>query len=118
MKTLLAIPCLLALLLGCNHQDSEKTRELYMLTGKKQCENNGLTLSQSKSYLLDAGVPVLASKCAVIAGVVLVAGCGFDGVDIHVHTVPATDVSRAENVGFTQVSILSKGYDVYDCPVE
>ena len=118
MKKRIIIFGLLLTLLGCKQELSEQlksTTEVYISTNQLQCENNGLSLLESKNALRTADIQVIDSQCAIISGLMYAAGCGMPTGRIYVHRILLDDQLKAEQSGFTTVEQLAEGYQYVEC---
>lgn len=93
--------------------------EIYIAKGNTQCNDDGLTIEETATYLTDAGIGVSESQCGVLEGISYNAVCGGATPDIYIHTINILDIPKAENLGFIDPSILITdkiSYTVVDCP--
>ncbi len=92
---------LLVSLSGCNISltDNEDI-EVYISTNAVQCEYAGLSIEETKGYLLAAGIAVKAQSCGYTLDA-YPAVCGGGNANIHVFTINKADATVAENIGFT-----------------
>jgi hypothetical protein len=100
---------------------ANQTVRVYESTGEKQCEGGGVTLSESKVRLTNAGIDVLDSKCGIRTGVGVLAVCGGTTVNIHTHKIKTHDLEKAKGMGFANLSTLvnkasGTGYEFKQCP--
>lgn len=97
----------------------DDTTDVYIAKGNTQCNDDGLTLAETTSYLTDANIDITESQCGVIEGVAFASVCGGGTADIYVHTIKTSDLINATNIGFTETSLLtpqSLTYSTIDCP--
>jgi len=95
------------------------TVNIYITKGNTQCHDDGLTLAETAAYLSNADIHITESQCGIIEGISFASVCGGGTTDIYIHTIQTTDLSAAENVGFTKTSLLAKKnltYSIIDCP--
>jgi len=92
---------------------------VYISTGSKQCQNNGMSHNVTAQLLIDKGVDVISSHCGDITGLLVPAACGADTLEINLHTINSQNIPDAQNEGFEPVSKLSErigvGYQVIEC---
>jgi hypothetical protein len=98
--TYLILPILVSLS-GCNQADSDNNIEVYISTGELQCQDKGLSISLTKSYLQEAGIKVKAESCGNATLVDYPSVCGGATGKLHVFTIDNSDSQVAENIGFT-----------------
>ena len=108
---------LLLSLVGCANQ----TVRVYEDTGEIQCEGGGVTLSENKAKLTNAGIDVIDSQCGVQTGIAVMAVCGGSTVNIHTHEIKAHNLDKAEELGFANITTLvnkesGTGYEFKPCP--
>jgi hypothetical protein len=91
--------------------------EVYIHKGDTQCNDDGLTLSETATYLTDSSIDVPLSQCAFTTGLDFPSVCGAGTNNIYIHTIPITDLSKAENLGFEALSSLYSefGYEIVEC---
>lgn len=111
----------IALLVACSSQDQEQeVRQVFIDNGAVQCQFSGKPPAETATLLTDGGVEVIESQCAVLTGMAVAAMCGMGDLNIHVHTIDANDVSKAETLGFRSVGALAQGEEAgwlpTDCP--
>lgn len=89
---------------GCNDLNSndlaDNEIDVYISTGELQCQDNGLPISVTKNYLLNADIEVKAQSCGSLTGVSLLAVCGAATGKLHVFTIDEVHAQVAENIGF------------------
>lgn len=109
------LPLLVLLVLfSCNDSDKEKTVDVFISSGKLQCQDNAIPIDTTTSYLTNAGIVISNQSCGIInAGYPTV--CGGETGEIHIYTIPKDEINSAENIGFTKVSTLEDGYQSVDC---
>jgi hypothetical protein len=93
--------------------------DVYIHKGDTQCNNDGLLLSETTSYLIDSSIEVSSSQCAVLTGISTADVCGGNTLNIYVHTIKAIELIEAENLGFIDTSSFSAselGYAIIECP--
>jgi len=90
---------------GCNDLNSDDLEdneiEVYISTGELQCQGNGLAISITKNYLINADIEVKAESCGSLTGVSQLTVCGADTGNLHVFTIDKAHSQVAENIGFT-----------------
>ncbi|MFT5852587.1 MAG: hypothetical protein ACI87J_002565 [Colwellia sp.] len=101
MKFIYLILPILVSLSGCNQSDSDNNIEVYISTGELQCQDNGLSISLTKSYLQEAGIEVKAESCGNLILVDYPSVCGGGTGKLHVFTIHENHSQTAENIGFT-----------------
>lgn len=100
--------------LSCNDNNKKETVDVFISNGALQCQDNAISVETTTSYLADAGISVLNQSCGIInAGYPSV--CGGATGQIHIYSIAENDITNAENIGFTNVSILDDGYQSVDC---
>jgi hypothetical protein len=119
MKKYCLILSTLVLVFGCNDSDSNNDIEVYISTGELQCQENGLSISVTKSYLLDANVEVKNESCGSLTQVVYPTVCGGGTGKLHVFTIDKADTLVAENIGFTipDSSVSEDDYEKVECGI-
>jgi len=93
--------------------------DVYIHKGDTQCNDDGLLLSETTSYLIDSSIEVSNSQCAVLTGLSTADVCGGNTLNIYVHTIKAINLIEAENLGFIDTSSFSSGelgYAIIECP--
>ena len=127
---------LISVLLGCNGNGNLRADQsisggisspelsvgealVYIGNGAKQCENDGMSISESANLLINHGVDVISSHCGLIAGMAVLAVCGGPTLEINLHVINARKISDAQEEGFNLVSKLEEqrgvGYQVVEC---
>jgi hypothetical protein len=86
---------------GCNDSDPNNDIEIYISSGELQCQENGLSIAKTKSYLLDAGIDVKAEICGFLTHIDYPTVCAGGTGKLHVFTIDKSDSQVAENLGFT-----------------
>ena len=97
----------------------DETVDVYIAKGNTQCNDDGLTLEETISYLTNENIAVTESQCGVLEGISFTSVCGGGSPDIYIHTIKATDLDYAANIGFKATTLLSAGgltYTVVNCP--
>ncbi|MGB2739236.1 MAG: hypothetical protein WBC60_01625 [Cognaticolwellia sp.] len=107
----------LVALSGCNDSESDNDIEVYISTGELQCQDNGLSISLTRSYLEDASIEVKDESCGNLTLAVYPAVCGGETGKLHVFTIASSDSQAAENIGFTipDSSIAGSEYAKLEC---
>ena len=116
MRIFLSLVLLLPLLAWAN-----QTVLIYQSKGEKQCEGGGVSLSDSRQKLRNAGVEVIHSKCGYRTGVEIMAVCGASTLKILLHEIKVSDLEKAEDIGMQRAgTLVSKeegtGYEFRQCP--
>ncbi|MBA6358071.1 MULTISPECIES: hypothetical protein [unclassified Colwellia] len=101
MKFIYLMLPILVSLSGCNQSDSDNNIEVYISTGELQCQDNGLSISLTKSYLQEAGIEVKDESCGNLILVDYPSVCGGGTGKLHVFTIHENHSQTAENIGFT-----------------
>ncbi|RJG49472.1 hypothetical protein [Motilimonas pumila] len=96
------------LLSACSQVSSSNNTQVYISDGYVQCEAKAQSIAITQSQLEQAGVKVLKSECAQISEQATIAMCGAGGPGIHVLTVNRYDVTKAEQLGFAEVTELDQ----------
>ncbi|MBH0016926.1 hypothetical protein JFJ09_05710 [Pseudoalteromonas arctica] len=119
MKINYLIMSTLVMISGCNESDSNNDIEVYISTGELQCQENGLSISVTKSYLLDANVEVKNESCGYLTQFTYAAVCGGGTGKLHVFTIDKTDSQVAKNIGFTipDSSVSEDDYIKLECGI-
>jgi hypothetical protein len=91
----------LVIISGCNDTDSSNNIEIYISTGELQCQENGLSIAETKRYLLESDIDVKAESCGTLTLIDYPAVCGGGTGKLHVFTIDESDSQLAENLGFT-----------------
>lgn len=113
-------------LAGCADSDApaDDTAQVFISSGRTQCNNDGLMLSQTQLMLVQGGLDVLASSCGVITGIAFPAVCGGGTPNINIHRIRKVNVPDAERLGFLDVrdigvklGVPGTGFQVIECPV-
>lgn len=100
-------------------EDIDEAISVYISKGNTQCNDDGLTIVETTSYLTNADIAVSASQCGFIEGISFASVCGGGTGDIYIHTINNSDLTDAENLGFTGTSLLASenlSYTVIECP--
>lgn len=63
--------------------------DVYIHKGDTQCNDDGLLLSETTSYLSDSSIEVSNSQCAILTGLSTADVCGGNTLNIYVHTIKA-----------------------------
>ena len=84
-----------------------------------QCNDDGLTLEETASYLSSADITLSESECGfLVTGFDSPAVCGASTNNIFIHTINTSDLAEAENLGFTDTSTLEAreaSFEVVEC---
>ena len=81
-----------------------------------QCNDDGLTLEETASYLSSANIITSESECGfIVTGLDSPAVCGASTNNVFIHTINASDLTEAENLGFTDTSTLEARFEVVEC---
>lgn len=117
MKYIYLILPVMVALSGCNESEPDNNIEVYISTGELQCQDNGLSISLTKSYLQEAGIEVKAESCGNLTLVDYPSVCGGGTGKLHVFTIDNSDSQVAENIGFTipDSSISGGEYAKIEC---
>lgn len=121
MKFPYLILSLLVTISGCNEADSgnegDNDIEVYISTGEVQCQDNGLPISLTKSYLADANIEIKAESCGNLTSINYPSVCGGETGKLHVFTIGSSDAHVAENIGFTipDSSVAGSEYAKIEC---
>ncbi|UJF20454.1 hypothetical protein [Shewanella sp. OMA3-2] len=109
----------LAILSGCDASDPNNDIDVYISTRELQCQNNGLPISLTKSYLLDANIEVKSESCGSLTQVIYATVCGEETGKLHVFTIDKADSQVVENIGFTlpSSSVSEDDYKKVECGV-
>jgi len=93
---------------------------VYIDNGALQCENPAKALSETAKLLKLANIAVNDSKCGAITGSMTMTLCGTKDLNIHLHQVPKSSLSKAESQGFTSVNNIghsgNKSFAFTGCP--
>ena len=91
--------------------------DVYIHKGDTQCADDGLTLSETATYLTDVSIGVSLSQCGFTTGLDHPTVCGAGTNNIYIHTIPSTDLFKAENLGFAALSSLDSemGFEIVEC---
>jgi hypothetical protein len=92
---------------------------IYRSANAIQCETPGISLEKSAGSLTDNNIEIFSSYCGVQTGLAIMAMCGAGTTGIRLHEIAGTDLSDAEQIGFSPVSELiaaGYGYEMTDCP--
>ncbi|MAT64768.1 MAG: hypothetical protein CMN57_03905 [Gammaproteobacteria bacterium] len=103
LPTLSLIVCLI--LAGCVHMREPNTIMVYKYDGSVQCEESGVAVEEMRLELTRAGVEVLCGRKAQ-DGRAYPAMCGAATGRINVYTIQASDLVRAQGLGFKSVETL------------
>lgn len=97
--------------------DSYSDIDIYISTGELQCQDNGLSISETKGYLSSADIEVSAESCGYLTEVAVPTVCGAADINLHVFTIDESDSQAAENLGFTipDASTLEDDYAKVTC---
>lgn len=121
MKIYLFFLLTLALLGGCNAEDSTtKTVMIYESRNALQCEASGIQPAESAAKLSIVAVEVMKTYCGQKTGVAYPAACGMGTAAILVHAIAEADLDVAKQAGFQPVADLvnsenGTGYELIDC---
>jgi hypothetical protein len=106
---------------GCNESDSnneiDNNIDVYISTGELQCQGNGLSIAETKSYLADADIEVTSESCGFLTQAAYPAVCGGGTGTLHVFTIDNRYSLVAENIGFTipDSAIFEEDYEKVEC---
>lgn len=122
-KTLLLILAFFLISCGENTTDeqTETTQdnvvEVYISKGDTQCNQDGLSLDEASSYLLDADISIAESNCGVITGVAFMSMCGAGTSNIYYFSIQESNLVKAKSLGFSALSSLKSdlGYKAKSC---
>ena len=119
MKINYLIISTLVILAGCDDSDSNNDIDVYISTGELQCQENGLTISETKDYLLDANIEVKSESCGHLTEIVYADVCGGKTGKLHVFSIDKADKNTAENLGFTipDDTTSEDDYEKEDCSI-
>lgn len=92
---------LLIIFTGCDKSNVDNDIEIYIDTGEVMCQGNGLTISETKNYLLDANIEIKSESCGRLDEFYSPRLCGDPIKNIHVFTIDSANQELAENIGFT-----------------
>ncbi len=100
---------------------AKQTVLIYESKGEKQCQGGGVTLSESRQKLTNAGVEVIESNCGYRTGVAVIAVCGAPTLKILLHQIKASDLEKAKDIGMERVGMLvsnddGNGFEFRRCP--
>ncbi|TYK64163.1 hypothetical protein [Colwellia echini] len=122
MKIKLWMLLLSFFLISCDDDSStslvEDTIDVYISKGDTQCNDDGLSIEETASYLTNSDIKALESQCGIISGLSFTAVCGGGTGNIYIHTIDIDDLDAAENLGFIDASSLiveDSGYAVVEC---
>ncbi|SET40997.1 hypothetical protein [Thalassotalea agarivorans] len=93
--------------------------QVYISSGQTQCNNDGMTLAQSKALLTEQEVLVSTSSCAMVTGISYISMCGAETGIIHVHQIKSVNLDKATEAGFKPVGTLQErglGFEKTSCP--
>ncbi|WP_413699413.1 hypothetical protein ACLKMH_18380 [Psychromonas sp. KJ10-10] len=107
-------------LISCVGDSSSEidTVDVYISKGDTQCNDDGLTIEETISFLTTSGIEVSESQCGVISDLSYPAVCGGGTNNIYIHTIEIDDLGDAENLGFTDTSLLiteESSYSIVEC---
>ncbi|WP_289029197.1 hypothetical protein [uncultured Paraglaciecola sp.] len=90
---------------------------VYINTAETQCNDDGLSLEETSSYLTDANIEFTEPQCGYITGANYPAVCGGGTSNIYIFTIQEPDLLESENLGFAGLSSLdsSLGYETVNC---
>lgn len=120
MKSVVITLTFLLVLTGCMSGfwlTNNSTAEVYIPSGRLQCQSVGRPLNATQAELDSYDIRVTDSKCAQISGEFYAASCFIPSGEIHVHQIAASDLEKAETKGFLSVTRLKEGYQEKECPV-
>jgi len=104
---------LLPTLISCD--ENNEYVDVIISNGKLQCQDNAIPLAVTKSYLTEAGIDVESESCGIQLGISVVTVCGGPTEQIHIFSINVNDLIIAENIGFTDSSMLEAGYQKEAC---
>jgi hypothetical protein len=104
---------LLPTLISCD-QGSDNI-DVIISNGSLQCQDNAIPIETTKSYLTDAGIEVKDENCGIQLGVAVATVCGGPTAQIHIFSINQKDLIKAENIGFTDSSMLEEGFEIKAC---
>lgn len=98
----------------------EKSLWVYINNGAVQCEFNGHPPAKTAENLIDNGIPVMASHCGSITGVMRAAVCGGATTNINLHEIATAHRAKAERLGYRPAQSLvdatkGTGYSIDEC---
>ena len=99
------IPLVGFLLAGCAHTQEPQSVRVYKYDGSVQCEEGGVPVATMQAELVHAGVDVACGRKAR-DGRAYPAMCGAATGRINVYTIDASDLARADALGFKSVEAL------------
>jgi hypothetical protein len=94
-----------AAIAACGGGDESTMVSVYANTGAVQCTGGGLTLSQQRAQLEQAGVTVHSASCGH-DGIPVPAVCGASAGTIGIFGISSDQVALAANRGFATLSSL------------
>ena len=119
MTKLLLLLSSALLLTACANTTSQQPVLVYINAGAIQCESDGKTGAETARLLTEQNIAVTNTQCGHLSNVVVVAMCGSVATKINVHSISATDLEKAQALGFAGVTTLKQanniGYDVGEC---
>lgn len=109
-------------LFGCNasseKSDNKMTDLIYIDKESTQCNQNGLSLSDTFSQLTNEGISIKSSQCGILTGIAVTSMCGADDLQINIHKINHGDTKKSLKLGFKLISDLDKkgmGYKITKC---
>ena len=105
------------LLCSCADYIPNNNIDVYISNGKSMCQDNALSISITKGYLLDADITVVSQSCGYLTQLAFPQVCGGETGALHIFTIAKSDAMLAENIGFTlpDNKIIEDSYQKIAC---
>jgi len=104
---------LLPALISCD--EGSDNVDVIISNGKLQCQDNAIPIETTKSYLTEVGIEVKSENCGIQLGIAVATVCGGPTEQIHIFSIDVKDLNEAENIGFTDSSMLKEGFEIKAC---
>jgi hypothetical protein len=111
---------------GSEHDSNELPAEnviVYIHDGSTQCNDDGITFTDSAKTLTDTGIDVLATFCGSTTGIDIITVCGAQTTSIIAHEIRKVNLTDAKGIGYKDIESLvdaelKLGYEIMDCSNE
>jgi len=106
-------------LYGCNViVNSDMTVLIYTDKNSTQCNEDGMSLSETSALLVSEGINIVTSQCGVLTGLAVVSLCGANDLQINIHEIYSAHTKKALSLGFKlmpDIAQKDRGYKIIPC---